>query len=152
MDNFKGETFHIERLTNGYTAFTGLCIHRQATFCPDIPSILAYIARAIGGDDAVPIMPVSPEEAGLIDDSQLDLPLCGTDVDAEIEAFVRDLVPLESDENPDMPGIARAKAVFSIFGINDLRHFLEIKDKLMPELKLDLLSHLRGTKDTGNTV
>lgn len=154
---FKGETFHVERLSNGYTVFPGLSIHRQATFCSDIPAILAYIARAIGGEDAVPIMPVSPEEAGLIDDSQIDLPftdrpLCGTDVDGEIEAYVRSLLPSEDDEAMDSEGIARVSAVLRMFGFRSYEYYNQMKDGLMPELKLDLLSHLRGTKDTGKTV
>ena len=157
LTKFKGETFHVERLTNGYTVFPGLSIHLQATFCPDIPAILAYIARAIGGEDAVPVMPVSPTEAGLIDDSQIDLPftdrpLCGTDVDGEIEAYVRSLLPSEDDEAMDSEGIARVSAVLRMFGFTSYEYYNQMKDGLTPELKLDLLAHLRGTKDTGNTV
>lgn len=67
FENTNDMNFRVRKLTNGYTV-SG--VGWEATYFPDIPSILRHIAYAIGGEDAVPLDPVSPAEAGLFDPNE----------------------------------------------------------------------------------
>lgn len=73
--------FNVYRVSNGFVFLDSTDPTEptynpdRAKYVPDIDGILREVARAIGGEDAVPIMPVSAVEAGLIDENQLDLGL-----------------------------------------------------------------------------
>lgn len=77
--------FTVFRVTNGYvidpdSQYRDGTYDGKAKYVPDIDGILREVALAIGGEDAVPVMPVSAEEAGLVDEDQqvLDLVVATT--------------------------------------------------------------------------
>jgi hypothetical protein len=152
----KNYMFRVCRLQNGYT------FHKTASpcdnsfdpvYCSDIPEILKEVARAIGGEDAVPIDPVSPEEAGLFDydavhgvNNTVSNATDATNTRSSRYRYLMESLCLELRHATHYGLISRISGLLRSYGFSSLAYYRGMSGDIMEEIHEKLYLEIQKIK------
>jgi hypothetical protein len=122
---YQDDSYYVVRVRRLENGFTFNKEGWKAKYVPDIPAILREVALSIGGPEAVPVTPVSAEEAGLLNPDEPVFP----EFIHPGEEEVHKIVEYFREKKLAIPGAtpwwaqARIDTVFKLFGYADYHDY-----------------------------